>query len=84
MEESLCAYSHESFCPIVKDAEGRSPEVRVVKTRDQKRKNAGGEPDYTSLDSGGRVVCFAKVYTGGIFVSLFNGFNMGRRQPNCL
>ena len=34
---------------------------------------AGGEPDCTSLDSGGQVVCFAKAYSSGIYVNLFNG-----------
>jgi hypothetical protein len=34
---------------------------------------AGGEPDCTSLNSAGRVTCFAKAYTTGIYVNLFNG-----------
>jgi hypothetical protein len=34
---------------------------------------AGGEPDCASMNSGGRVVCFAEAYTTGIFGSLFNG-----------
>jgi len=34
---------------------------------------AGGEPDCTSLDTGGQVVCFAKAYSSGIYLNLFNG-----------
>jgi hypothetical protein len=34
---------------------------------------AGGQPDCASLDSGGKVVCFAKAYNNGIYGSLFSG-----------
>ena len=34
---------------------------------------AGGEPDCTSLNSGGKVACFAKAYNSGIYGALFIG-----------
>jgi len=34
---------------------------------------AGGEPDCTSLNSAGKVTCFAKAYNSGIYVTQFNG-----------
>lgn len=34
---------------------------------------AGGVPDCTSMNSGGKVACFAKAYSSGLFVNVFNG-----------
>jgi hypothetical protein len=34
---------------------------------------AGGQPDCSSMNSGGKVVCFAKAYRSGIYGALFNG-----------
>jgi hypothetical protein len=34
---------------------------------------AGGEPDCTSENSSGKVVCFAKAYNSGIYGSVFSG-----------
>lgn len=34
---------------------------------------AGGGPDCTSMNSGGKVVCFAKGFASGIYGALFNG-----------
>ena len=34
---------------------------------------AGGQPLCSSMNSGGKVVCFAKAYNSGVYGALFNG-----------
>ena len=47
---------------------------RSHESRQQKGGNqAGGNPDCVSLNSGGKVACFAKAYNTGVYGSLFNG-----------